>query len=73
MIKQRYTESQSIQRCISKSLFNKTMYKNIGADTAGIALWEVNENWPDETGQFSITWVPFLKPFRRKEQLDFGT
>ncbi len=28
------------------------MYKNIGADTAGVALWEVvDENWPDETGQ----------------------
>lgn len=50
------------------------MYKNIGADTAGVALWEVaDENWPDETGQLSIIWVLFVKPCRRKEQLDFGT
>lgn len=37
-----YTEipqiTKSVQRCISKSLFNKTMYKNIGTDTAGVAL-----------------------------------
>lgn len=32
---------KSVLRCISKSLFNKTMYKNIGADTAGVALWKV--------------------------------
>lgn len=47
--------TKSIQRCISKSLFIKTMYKNIGADTAGVALWDVvDENWPDETGQLPI-------------------
>lgn len=32
---------KSVLTFISKSLFNKTMYKNIGADTAGIALWKV--------------------------------
>lgn len=37
------------------------MYKNIGADTAGVALWEVvDENWPDETGQLSIIRLPSL-------------
>lgn len=31
------------------------MYKNIGADTAGVALWEVvDESWPEEIGQLSL-------------------
>ncbi len=49
--------TKSIQTCILKSLFNKTMYKNIGADTAGVALWEVvhvDENQPEDTGQLSL-------------------